>query len=172
MPVKDHNHLLSRQFLLQTYRPEHVNNAINFLPPPQRNIRKRLGSKFHHEIEHVLPQNQTVDTATYKRGMKILHTTAVNNTITSYQNNRVADDTPPAICHSYRSRINSDIPDSYSDCNESPHSTLFTSIQLPESPNQPHRPQSLDRSCCCGGLPGAGNRRSLIRRYNNNTSFD
>ena len=93
LPVKEHNTMLSRQFLLQTHQRNHPNRQCNHTDPPQRLVKPTLISCHQDSIEPLLTNTE----GWYKSGIKSIHTTAVNNTINGYEPNKVLQSIPPVI---------------------------------------------------------------------------
>ena len=157
IPLKNHNHLLSKQFLLQTYKPSHPNQNLH-QHRSERQIKRTLKTCYDDAVESLVNYD---DPKWYKRGMIKLHTTAVRETIDKYRPNKVINDTPPKVAEdekrlprrtraqlaqlrsgyskllmSYRSRIET-VADECPECHSSPHDTahLF---------NCPAKPTNLE----------------------------
>ena len=93
LPVKEHNTMLSRQFLLQTHETNHPNRQWNQTDPPQRLTKPTLISCHQDSIEPLLTNTE----GWYKSGIKSIHTTTVSNTINGYEPNKVLQRIPPVI---------------------------------------------------------------------------
>ena len=93
LPVKEHNTMLSRQFLLQTRQTNHPNRQWNHMDPPQRLMKPTLISCHQDSIEPRLTNTEVW----YNSGIKSIHTTAVSNTINGYEPNKVLQRIPPVI---------------------------------------------------------------------------
>ena len=93
LPVKEHNMMLSRQFLLQTHQTNHPNRQWNHTDPPQRLMKPTSISCHQDSIEPLLTNTE----GWYKVGIKSIHTTAVSNTINGYEPDKVLQWIPPAI---------------------------------------------------------------------------
>ena len=93
LPVKEHNTMLSRQFLLQNHQTNHSNRQWNHTDPPQRLMKPTLISCHQDSIEPLLTNTK----GWYKSGIKSIHTTAVRNTINGYEPNKVLQRIPPVI---------------------------------------------------------------------------
>ena len=93
LPVKEHNTMLSRQFLLQTHQTNHPNRQWNHTDPPQRLMKPTLTSCHQDSVEPLLTNTE----GWYKRGIKSIHTTAVSNTINGYEPNKLLQKIPPVI---------------------------------------------------------------------------
>ena len=65
MPLKDHCEMLSKQFLLSTQKPNHPNRIQLDGPPPDRQMKKTLVSKFGAEISSI--STPDIDDSTYKK---------------------------------------------------------------------------------------------------------
>ncbi|WP_333764851.1 reverse transcriptase domain-containing protein [Streptomyces sp. IBSBF 2390] len=147
LPVKEHNMLLSKQYLLGAHFPDHPCHDLVIAEDPPRHIRRSIKSAFPIDIEHLVP-NGILDERGRKTGLKTLHTEIVESTINSYTPNRVLNQHPPAIDHSeeelprstrvtlsrlrsgfstmlnsYNSRLNSSILDICPKCGIGPHDT-------------------------------------------------
>ncbi len=146
MKVKPHCEMLSKQFLLATQKPHHPNRVDLTRPPPSRQMKKTLVSRYGAEIRQMsqpdLPETE------YKRKLKAIHTSSVRKFITEMQPNKVLNAAPPPIndtekqlsrssratlsqlrsgyskyLNSYKARINTDIQDICPLCNNDEHTT-------------------------------------------------
>ena len=146
MKVRPHCEMLSKQFLLATQRPNHPNKVDLSNPPPPRQMKETLMSKFGKEIKDIsTPDLPDVD---YKKKLKLLHTESVRKSINSMESNKVLNTAPPEISNtekllprstratlsqlrsgysnhlnSYKARINPEIIDKCPNCDES-HTTI------------------------------------------------
>ena len=154
LPVKEHNTMLCRQFLLQTHQTNHPNRQWNHTDPPQRLMKPTLISCHQDSIEPLLTNTE----GWYKRGIKSIHTTAMSNTINGYEPNKVLQRIPPVISPderrlprsttttlaqlrsgycplltSYRSRLDPSVKNECPLCESQPHDTahLFSCPQRP-----------------------------------------
>ena len=93
LQVKEHNTMLSRQFLLQTHQTNHPNRQWNHTDPPQRLMKPTVISCHQDSIEPLLTNTE----GWYKSGIKSIHTTAVSNTINGYEPSKVLQRIPPVI---------------------------------------------------------------------------
>ena len=84
LPVKEHNTMLSREFLLQTHQTNHPNRQWNHTDSPQRLMKPTLISCHQDSIEPLLTKTERW----YKSGIKSIHKTAVSNTINGYEPNK------------------------------------------------------------------------------------
>ena len=152
MPVKDHNEMLSRQFLLSTQKPNHP-NRLDLNHRPDRIMKPTLTTMYAESIKHLVPDGG-LDEESYKAGLKRLHTECVSMTINNQAYNNIINAPAPRICpteeylprqtrttlsqlrsgysthlKSYMHRIRPDLyQDVCPDCNRGPHDTahLFT----------------------------------------------
>ena len=146
MKVQAHCNMLSKQFLLATQRPHHPNRVDLTAPPPPRQMKKTLTSRFGAEIRQL--SQPDLPEAVYKRKLKAIHTSSVRNAISQMQPNKVLNAAPPPIndaekrlprssratlsqlrsgyskfLNSYKARINSDFQDICPLCNNDQHTT-------------------------------------------------
>ena len=146
MPVKEHCEMLSKQFLLSTQRPNHPNRVNLDDPPPPRQMKKTLQSKYGEDIKGLSYPDLPEDV--YKSKLKEIHTSSVRKVI-NLQVNKVLQTKPPAISlteldlprrtrttlaqlrsgysnflNSYKARINPEIQDICPHCQEDSHTTL------------------------------------------------
>ena len=147
MPVKNHCEMLSQQFLLATQKPNHPNYINLNDPPPPRQMKHTLQSRFGGIISEILPP-EGLDDISYKEKLKSIHTCEVNTNITQLGQNPVLQRPPPKIdeteknlhrkartqlsqlrsgyssyLNSFLARINENIEDKCPDCNEPGHTT-------------------------------------------------
>jgi hypothetical protein len=147
MPVKDHNEMLSQQFLLATQKPNHPNYIDLNATPPARQMKETLKSRFGDKISNILP-NEGLDDSSYKTKLKEIHTKEVKSSIQQLGDNQILQRPPPNInesekklnrkarttlsqlrsgysshLNSFLARINEDIEDVCPDCNEPGHTT-------------------------------------------------
>lgn len=145
LPVKDHNMLLSKQYVLACHQSSHPSNDIIQNDPPPRKIRSTATAYIDHIKKHA--PDHAITTAAYKKGLKNIHTEVVTKTLTSYRN-KVLDAPPPIInteeinlsrnarstlaqlrsgkcriLNNYMNRIEPTIEDKCPLCNMSPHDT-------------------------------------------------
>src|SRR5262245_10939710 len=80
LPVKEHNHLLSKQFLLAFHRSDHPNNDIINCIKPARQMKLTLMSAFSNEVKSSIitptPEN-------YRTHLRTLHPNAVKSSMTT-----------------------------------------------------------------------------------------
>lgn len=88
MPVKAHNEMLSKQFLLQTMRPNHPNQKdLNYVPP--RTMKETLVSKYAADVTPFIINDTILDDVNYKEALKSIHTSSVQRTIQNQAPNKV-----------------------------------------------------------------------------------
>ena len=146
MPVKEHNEMLSKQFLLSTQKPSHPNNKEISIQKPPRIMSDTLQTKYGREIKEMLPENG-IDETNHKRFLKQIHTKEVRK-CTESQKNKILNQVPPKIhseekslprktrctlaqlrsgyspyLKSYLHSINASDNDTCPDCNSDPHTT-------------------------------------------------
>ena len=104
LPVEDHVHLLSSQFLAKTLDPEHPSHDVSMAPQAPRQLRHTLASKYSESVSPltiggVIPPGQCGD------ALKSLHTSAVESSIRKLdaKPNRVLGSRPPPIHASAKS---------------------------------------------------------------------
>ena len=95
MPVKAHNTMLSKQFLLSTARPSHPSHRITHTAPP-RVMKDTLTTKFGGDIRPFTIRG-TIDDINYKEGLKSIHTQSVQDAIQQQENNKVLQAPAPSI---------------------------------------------------------------------------
>ena len=95
MGVKDHCEMLSQQFLLATTLPSHPNHS-DLEAAPERLMKPTLRSKFAGAVKP-LTAGGVSDPASYKQGLKSLHTSCVASTIRTQSDNKVLQAPAPAI---------------------------------------------------------------------------
>ena len=141
LKVKEHSELLSAQYLARCLEPENVNFSITTREPPKIMMKETLFTRHRSAVEPLMIAKDR------KTTLQAIHTTAVNQAVTSLGRNVVLDDRPPAInisekeltrkerttlaqlrsghCRllgSYKSRIRKDVSlDVCADCGKTPH---------------------------------------------------
>ena len=100
LPVRRHNELLSRQFLLGAHLPDRPDNFVTKPPDRARTrpIRRTLKSKRGHSIEDLVPSGG-LSWEGYRAGLKSIHQTGVTEVLQSYQPNIVLGGTPTTNKH-------------------------------------------------------------------------
>lgn len=151
LPVKDHSVLLTKQHTAGCILETSPGNRLLGLPLPQRNLKPT-------HLAHLPEVREKFRGSTHKDVIKSLHTTAVASTLSTYQVNRVLQDTPPDInpeekqlprgarselarlrsgfsrnLNSYLHRLDESVPDTCPDCNIHQHTTnhLFNCTSNP-----------------------------------------
>ena len=103
MKVKDHCEMISKQFLLATQKPGHPNHTDLYRPPPPRQMKQTLTSKFASAVK---PIARNLTEENYKKKLKVIHTNSVKDSLLAFSNNKVLNTRPPAIdksvCHVHR----------------------------------------------------------------------
>ncbi len=95
MKVKPHCEMISKQFLLATQKTNHPNRTDLTRPPPARQMKKTLSSRFGHEISQI--SHPDMSDSEYKAGLKLIHTSDVQRTLNTSANNKVINVRPPGI---------------------------------------------------------------------------
>ena len=97
MPVKEHNHMLTKQFLLATQKPEHPNHQSTNLnqPPPPRITTNTIITEFGEDVRQKT-HNQPINEEQYKRKLKEIHREEVQKVINN-SSNKVLRSRPPGI---------------------------------------------------------------------------
>ncbi len=98
MKVKPHCEMLSQQFLLATQQPNHPNRINLSDPPPPRQMKNTLASSFGDKIKQISYPDMSPES--YKKQLKYVHTSCVQNEISSMANNKVLNAAPPKISDS------------------------------------------------------------------------
>ena len=167
LPVRRHNELLSRQFLLGAHLPDRPDNFVTKAPDRARTrpIRCTIKSKLGASIEHLVPSGG-LSWESYRAGLKSIHQTGVTEALQSYQPNILLRGYPPPIntlkrnlprsarctlvqlrsgysllLNSYKSKLDPDTVDSCPDCAASPDNTSHL-FNCPSNPTQ-LSPESL-----------------------------
>ena len=150
LKVKEHSELLSAQYLARCLEPEIVNFSITTREPPKRMMKETLFTRHRSAVEPLMIAKDR------KTTLQAIHTTAVNQAVTSLRRNVVLYDRPPAInisekeltrkerttfaqlrsghCRllgSYKSRISKDVSlDVCADCGKTTTSTLVSMLPV------------------------------------------
>ncbi|XP_017470530.1 PREDICTED: uncharacterized protein LOC108362171 [Rhagoletis zephyria] len=155
LAVKEHNTMLSKQYLVGCHRGNHPNNALLRNEPPPRHVRRHLHD-WKADIEPYV--DHPFDAATYRAALNSLHSDAVRTSLSTRNDNIVLGGRPPPIdpeeielpretrctlaqlrsgwCHrlnSYLSRLNTQVENTCPACGQGPHDTqhLFTCTSNP-----------------------------------------
>ena len=168
LPVREHNHMISKQFLLATKKLDHPNH--NQLPPRQRYrcMQGTLDSGFLGEVSIYL-NNGTINTQEYKAALKDIHTQHVRQYIRSREPSVLNAPTPAAVSLLERNL-------------DRRARTTLSQLKLPKmrtelrfhgaSLRMPSRPDSLEsvgQPPCCSAVsrpvqePGSGRRGRGLR---------
>jgi hypothetical protein len=154
LPLQPHTQLITTQYLLASHLPGHPGQKHLDRPPPPRNM-KKTALHYKDDLRHIAP---VIDKPSLKKGLKTLHTSAVNKVKNSYKNNRILNAKPPEIhpeektlprkvrcslsqfrsgfsrkVNSYMNRLDPDTPNICPSCNLNPHDVphLFNCPQNP-----------------------------------------
>ena len=143
LKIKEHSELLSTQYLARCLEPENVNFSITTREPLKRMMKETLFTRHRSAVEPLMNAKDR------KTTLHAIHTTAVNQAVTSLGRNVVLDDRPPPpainisekelirkeyttlaqlrsghcrLLISYKSRISKDVSlDVCADCGKTPH---------------------------------------------------
>ncbi|XP_059219026.1 uncharacterized protein LOC106085920 [Stomoxys calcitrans] len=159
LPVRRHNYMLSKQYLLGCYRRNHPNHHLVDRYPPPRSLKVDL-----HDLEREVQRykREPLDQA----GLNNIHADTVADALIGYRVNVVLGERPPPIApeeidlprqtrvvlaqlrsgrcsrlNSHRARIDADVQDVCPDCNQGPHDTRHL-FNCPARPTR-LRPRSL-----------------------------
>ena len=163
LPVKDHNEMLSRQFYLGAYLPNHPDHHTT-TPPAFRtcNLRHTLHSKYNADVSVFIPDNGLCN-AHYRRGIKAIHRTSVADAVQGYTPPVWLGGFPPpaptvsaaekqlgrkarstlaqlrsgysSMLNSYVSRIDPTVANTCPSCQQGPHDTAHL-FNCPAHPTQ------------------------------------
>ncbi len=95
LPVKEHNDMLTDQYLLSMHRPIHPNHHLLHKPPMPRKMRKTIIDHLPH-VEPYLRDGPPVE-QNYKKRLKKIHDNAHRDCRNKYPVNKVLNTRPPAI---------------------------------------------------------------------------
>ena len=157
LPIHEHSNLLCTQYLAKCTDPAHPCHTTIMNSTRPRPMKHTLLSKYSEVLNsstHHLPPNATV-----KDKLRSIHTTIVEETIDSFQPNRLLNTRPPTISktelslprgprsilsqlrsgfcsklNSFQNRIKPLIPNSCPLCNYSPHDVTHL-FNCPSNPN-------------------------------------
>ena len=143
--VKEHNELLSEQFLLGSFLPERADHYTTAKSAGQRDIRPHLLTLGATDLDKYIQQGRTT-ISLYKKGLSELHRKAVENAIKNPS--KLLGEPPPAVAkeaevlsretrcklsqlrsgystilQNYKHRVDTDIPDECPLCQGSLHNT-------------------------------------------------
>ena len=97
LPVRDHLHLLSAQFLARALQPSHPSHPHVTRQNGRRSIKNTLRSKCIETVRPYLDANEKIAPGTYRQAIKDIHTDAVNIAIDNSGPNRVLGTKPPQV---------------------------------------------------------------------------
>ena len=97
LPVREHLHLLSSQFLVRSLQPGHVSHPYTTLDQGPRHLRNTLRSKCIADVSPFLEADGTVSCSNYTAVINNLHTDIVRKYLDSADNNRVLGHKPPPV---------------------------------------------------------------------------
>ncbi|KAM7349824.1 uncharacterized protein ACRADG_008603 isoform 1-T6 [Cochliomyia hominivorax] len=145
LPIREHNEMLSKQFLLGCHRRDHPNFNITQLELPPRHVRKDIRI---HEYSIQRYMQDPLDQNSYMTALNDIHSDASNSAVSSYRMNVVLGGRPPSIAdneqnlprstrvvlaqlrsgwsnrlNAFWSRIDSAIPNLRPACGQGPHNT-------------------------------------------------
>ena len=95
MPVESHCNMLTKQFCLATYRPDHPNHKPDIKDPP-RKMRQTIYTKHHDQIKHMIPHGG-MDMPSYKSGLNRIHTLSVEDVIRNCNPNKILSGPAPPV---------------------------------------------------------------------------
>ena len=91
LPLRQHSTMLTKQFLVSSFKPAHPGNKHLKKPPPARTQRK-TSRIFKEEVGSKFQEGKT-----YKETIKCLHTETVQNCLKSYEKNKVLNRRAPEV---------------------------------------------------------------------------
>ena len=97
LPVKEHLHLLSAQFLAQSLQPHHVSHPNTTLDQGPRKLKDTLCSKVLADVSPYLEDDGTLQRGNYAAVKNQLHPDIVSKNIRNSNNNRVIGLPPPPV---------------------------------------------------------------------------
>ena len=97
LPVKDHLHPLSAQFLARALQPDHPSHPHVIRQNGRRNIKHTLKSKIIDDVRPYLDANGKIAPGTYKPTIKAIHNDVVKNVTSKLGPNRILGTRPPLI---------------------------------------------------------------------------
>ena len=95
LPVKEHNMMLTHQFLLSMHRPDHPNHHQLYGPPPTRKMKNTIIDHIPH-VQPYLGDGEPVE-RNYKSRLKNIHDDAHSRCRNNYPVNKVLNSRPPPI---------------------------------------------------------------------------
>ena len=97
LPVREHLHLLSDQFLARSLQPNHVSHPYTTLDQGPRRLRDTLRSKCLADVSPYLEADGTLLPGNYSAAKNNLHTDIVRNYLVNASDNRVLGQKPPPV---------------------------------------------------------------------------
>ena len=97
LPVKEHLHLLSSQFLARSLQPNHVSHPVVQLDQGPRRLKHTLRSKCIAAVQPYLQPDGTLSQGRFPAVKNLLHTAIVGDTINNLGPNRVLGVPPPLV---------------------------------------------------------------------------
>ena len=94
LPVKEHNSMLTEQYLLSMHRPHHPNHHVLSDPTPPRDKRRSILDLRSNLAEGI---SDSISEPEYKMFLKQIHSQAVNSALQGYPSNRVLHRRPPDV---------------------------------------------------------------------------
>ncbi|XP_037819861.1 uncharacterized protein LOC119609216 [Lucilia sericata] len=99
LSVKEHNIMLSKQFLLGCHRRGHPNHHLTELEPPPRHVRKDL-RMYESDIQEHLDDIE--DESSYRTALNTIHQQAVEDSINSHRDSIILGGRPPPVANEER----------------------------------------------------------------------
>lgn len=157
LPIRQHSNMLAAQFALSCHLEGHPCRSLTTAPPPPRQMKHTIFSKFERTLAEHLCTNPLAP-GDYKRGLTELHTTAISDAVRGYAPSIVLGGYPPpisgseatlpravrarlsqlrsgycSVLNSYKSRIDPAVANTCPDCDTGPHDVnhLFNCTQRP-----------------------------------------
>ena len=97
LPVSDHLHLLSSQFLARALHPDHVSHPYALLDQGRRGLKQTLRSKCIADVQPYLEEDGSLGRGQFSLVKNKLHTDIVDKSIRNRAPNRVLGVLPPPI---------------------------------------------------------------------------
>ena len=97
LPVGDHLHLLSSQFLARSLDPNHVSHPFTTLDQGPRKLKHTLRSTCIEDVSPYLEESGTISRGNYDMVKNKLHNDIVRKSINRSSNNRVIGCKPPPV---------------------------------------------------------------------------
>ena len=165
MQVKDHNKMLSKQFLLGAHQDDRMDHHTAFPPPVKsRQLRPTLAERYNDELEGLVDLRVPFDRGKYKDGLRKIHQQEARRSIDNNRpallvsldpNNSLAVDSSEKqlprtarstlaqlrsgyskFLGSYKSRVDPTASDQCPDCEGTPHDVHHL-FRCPNNPAPP-----------------------------------